>query len=468
MIALAACNGGDPTDPADALVITDDDRAMGELMVDLLREDPINAGGRIDENGVLVDAAPLPGAVMTSTATNIRLAKNAIAAEPTKRFFYWAEDDKNSFDYAHLVGMGDTVLSDDGSEISTARSDDPFDLTPDHIARMVSANYFDHKIDSYLSRDARTEHRVVVALRGAQIVDEEDGENGFVRLRDIRPDHRRPRCVFIVWDRSPELETPTLRAFTGSTVPSELYLAAYQAIGDGFESCMMPQGLHLRQVGNMGKHTNTLRQISATPVIREPSQNNDFYHVSNSKWDPDWSEGRPQKAPTLVGAHIHCAYWDNKSLPDDYWFFSSRGCQTINGSVTNTAKRGEIKDFYDAMNLPDAVLLEDGTYGGEKYGTIYPMVLLTGTEARLHAKGAVLSEMRRVRIGSSVDKEVSPDHPILQLQAALNDPDPDGDFGGRSMLRLIEAQRSGSWSPGTKPDGIITPFLAGKQEIELI
>lgn len=461
IFALFACSkGSEPTgetEPVNNVVVSDRDREMGELMANQFRLDPVNS--MLNQPGN--NAAPLASAV-TSSATNIALARAEIGDDPTKRYFYWPEDDAITFDYAHIAALGNTVDDAEGNPIPTGIVSDAFDVTSETLATIVNANYFDHKIDKILAANPPAENRMVVALRGAEIVDDETGQNGFVRLRDIRPNHRTASCVFIAWNRGAETADLAMRAFPGSTVPSEIYLAAYQSIGNGYRSCMIPQGLHQRVIGNMRNHTNTLRQHSSTPVIREPSGSNDFYQVGVSEWDPSTADGRLES----VGAHIHCAYWDANTNEDDYWRFSSQGCQTINGLVRNDEVFRDIGDFYDAMAIPSAVMQDDGTYGGEKYGTVYPMMLISGTEARLHSHGAELAIMRRVRIGSSVDIEAEPDHPIVALQSALGIDEPDGDFGGRSMLRLIDVQSSGAWGPA-RADGIVTPSLAARQEIEL-
>ena len=169
-----------------------------------------------------------------------------------------------------------------------------------------------------------------------------------------------------------------------------------------------------------------------------------------------------------MGAHIHAGYWDVRDgdrWRDWRWKFSSAGCQTVCGSVTNETSRRDISDFYTAMDIPEAELV-DGVFTSDKYGTVYPMVLLSGREARMHAEGAPMSAMRRIRFGSSVDAEADPEHPIVQIQEALG-VTADGQFGGGSMLKLIDGQRDGSWMIGSAADGIMTPDLAATQLIEL-
>lgn len=443
-----------PVEPE--IELTEEDIELAEMIFTEFNQDPGN-------DQFTNTVAPFEGG--GGRYDKIARAKRAIARDPEKRWFYWAEDDLDSFDYRHIVTMGATVTSDDGSTIETGLVQDPFELTTELLQKMMSANYFTHALDGALEENERAGNRVVVALRGAEIVEDGSGETGKIMLRETRPDHRNPLCTYIVWHRDPATETP-LQVFKGSTVPSEMYLALFQSFdGNMYKSSMVPQGFHLRYVGNMNVgrsvHPNTLRQKSVCPVIREPDPRRSYFDVNSSQWDPSSSSASARS----VGAHIHAGYWENKSERGWVWKFSSAGCQTICGSVANERKSGEIADFLSAMALP-AAEPQDGVYTHEKYDTEFPLVILSGREARLHAQGAPLSAMRRIRFGSSVDGAANPDHPIVKFQEALG-VTADGQFGAGSMLKLIEIQRAGTWQVGTAPDGIVTPELAATQSIEL-
>lgn len=438
------------------LNLTDDERELVEMVLTEFDQDPGN-----EEFYNTVAPFEGGGSRKAKIIRGLRTLKN----DPEKVWFYWAEDDLVTFDYSHLATMGATLAIDDETSIETGLVDEPFELTTDLLQTLVEANYFEHSIDSALKDNSNAGNRVIVALRGAEIVDDGTGESATIMLRDRRPDHRNLNCVFIVWNRDPEAET-ALQVFTGSTVPSEYYLALYQSFdGNMFRSCMVPQGFHVRYVGNMNVgnsvHPNTLRQRSACPVIREPSPARSFFDVGQSIWDPSGPDGRASS----VGAHIHAGYWDNKTDPNWVWKFSSAGCQTIQGRVSNDEKSGDIEAFISAIDLPRAET-QDGVYTHDKYNTNFPMVLLSGREARLHAQGAPMASMRRIRFGSSVDGRENPEHPIVKIQEALG-VTADGQFGAGSMLKLIDVQRRSSWLVGSAPDGIVTPELAATQDIEL-
>ncbi|MEL6861292.1 MAG: hypothetical protein AAGL11_05595 [Pseudomonadota bacterium] len=438
--------------------ITADDIADAELMSAEFGLDPIN-------EAVVGSVAPITGGE-ESKAGKIRRARQQLRTQPDKTWFYWSDDDADSFDYSHLVAMGETVGE---SEVSTGLETEPFDLTPELLQTLVDANYFEHSIATTLSENEKANGRVIVALRGAEIVNAGTEEDPTIRLRDRRPSHREPHCVYTVWHR--QVDAPdTLAVFEGATVPSELYLSIFQALrASNLKSSMMPQGFHLRRLDNMrlsatNTHSNTLRQASPCPVIREPDPERDAFSMGHSEWDPSSSDDSPRS----VGAHIHAGYWDNRegnSWRDWRWKFSSAGCQTICGSVSNETARRDISDFYTAMDIPEAELVDEA-FTSDKYGTIYPMVLLSGREARMHAEGAPMSAMRRIRFGSSIDAEAEPDHPIIQVQEALG-VTADGQFGGGSMLKLIDVQRAGSWMIGSAADGIVTPDLVASQDIDL-
>ena len=452
-------SGGTVTDTPStepAIELSDDDIELAEMIFTEFNQDPGN-------DQFTNTVAPFEGG--GGRYDKIARAKRAIARDPEKRWFYWAENDLDSFDYRHIVSMGATVTGEDGRPIETGLVDAAFELTTGLLQRLMSANYFEHALDAALENNAPAGNRVVVALRGAEIVEDGSGESGKILLRDTRPDHRNPLCTFIVWHRDPAAETP-LQVFKGSTIPSEMYLALFQSFdGNMYKSSMVPQGFHLRTVGNMNVgnsvHPNTLRQKSVCPVIREPDPTRSYFDINASQWDPNSASA----STAYVGAHIHAGYWETKAERGWVWKFSSAGCQTICGSVANERKSGEIADFFTAMDLPEAES-EDGVFTHEKYDTEFPMVILSGREARLHAQGAPMRDMRRIRFGSSVDGAANPEHPIVKFQAALG-VTADGQFGAGSMLKLIEIQRAGTWLVGTAPDGIVTPELAATQSIEL-
>lgn len=460
-LALAGCgpkeNGGGGEIEAEApeVVLTEEELELVEMMMTEFELDPANS--QFD-----IRIAPIEGG--ETKTQKFALARRQLARDPDKRWFYWPDDDFKTFDYFHIAAMGETIEDADGNEIDTGLTENEFEVTTDLLQSLVDANYFEHAITRALDDNDRADNRVIIALRGAEIVSDGQGDAPAITLKDKRPDHRNTNCVYVVWDRS-ENGAP-LRVFEGSTVPSELYLALFQSFdGQMYRSSMMPQGFHLRVLGNMdvGKnvHPNTLRQQSICPVIREPDPERDFFDVNESAWDPNSTTGQT----AYVGAHIHAAYWDARTEAGWGWKFSSAGCQTICGSVSNDRKGGAIVDFFEAMALPE-VSKESDEYTSEKYATTYPMVLLSGREARLHAAGAPMSKMRRIRFGSSVDGEANPDHPIVQIQQALG-VTADGQFGPGSMLKLIEVQRGGTWQIGSAPDGIVTPDLAASQDIEL-
>ena len=469
MLALAGCGAPQPSDtagsePASSAIEpqiepTADDIEIAELMANEFHLDPENlvSNGRV---------APIKGGE-NSKAGKIARARQQLARNPNKLWFYWPEDDAATFDYRHIVDMGETVTGSSTDAIPTGLVDEVFNLTPELLQSMMDANYFEHAIQSTLNDNETANGRVIIALRGAEIVHAGSEAAPTLQLRDRRPSHREPHCVYIVWHRK-DGEDDALAVFEGATVPSELYLALFQTLKtSGLKSSMVPQGLHLRKLGNMrisdtNTHSNTLRQASDCPVIREPSPERDAFDNDHSVWEPNTSSGSARS----VGAHLHAGYWDVGRPNGWKWKFSSAGCQTICGSVRNGTYRRDISDFYTAMDIPEANLV-DGALSSDKYDTIYPMVILTGREARLHADGAAMSAMRRIRFGSSADIEADPDHPIAQIQSALG-VTADGQFGAGSMLKFLDVQSSGAWVIGSAADGIVTPEFARSQNIDLV
>lgn len=429
-------------------------REMADLMIAEFELDPVN--GKLPNT-----MAPIIGGDATKKS-KIQTARDTIKGKPGHRYFHWPDQDAETFDYAHIVQMGPEVQSDGGAKLKTSLTADEFDVTPAILRRMMAANFFDQGLNVAHAGHPKAGRRVVVAMRGAQIVRGADGKTGAIRLREVQPNHRDPLCVFIAWHRSEDGASDVISAYSGSTVPSEIYLALYQtelAAGD-LRASMMPQGLHLRKVGNMNLpgsvHTNTLRQESRTPVIRERGRDNSSFKVGVSSWDPS----RSSVAADIVGAHIHAAFWDTYDQP---WRYSSAGCQVIKGSVNNETSSGEIADFYKAMDIP-AAKKSDGVYTGDKYGVVYPLALLSGREARLHAQGANMQAMRRIRIGSSVavaglSNEAKAALPLVQIQKKLNVTQ-DGRFGTGGMLKLVEMQADRQYHAKPFPDGVITPAFA--------
>jgi len=429
-------------------------RDMADLMISEFKLDPVN-------RGLGNTTAPIIGGDNTRPG-KIQAARDMIKGQPGYRYFQWPDQDSETFDYGHIVQMGAEVQADGGAKLNTSLTADEFDVTPTLLRRMMAANFFDESLDVAHAGYAKAGRRVVVALRGAQIVSGADGKTGAIRLREARPNHREPLCVFIAWLRSEDGASDLVSAYSGSTVPSEIYLALHQTTpeNNNLRASMMPQGLHLRVVGNMNLpktvHANTLRQHSRTPVIRERNRNNSSFKVGVSTWDPDVSGMTAE----IVGAHIHAAFWGN----DPLWKYSSAGCQVINGVVTNNVASGEIAEFYKAMDIPVATKSDGGSYTSAKYGVVYPLALLSGREARLHAQGANLLAMRRVRIGSSVkivglSNEAKAAIPIAQIQNRLR-VSQDGRFGPTGLLKLVELQADRQHHANPFPDGVITPAFA--------
>lgn len=481
----------------DGLVFTNEDDEWTRIILDQFMEDPNNASlipyvSNIEEG--------------STEAQKVAAARNADLAEPdpSKKttYFKWQEDDALSFDYAHLVAMGDVVEQDPdwtpdddyaSSEFDryTSMRPETFKVDGRVLRRLIDANYYAEGINSVHKdpfRDSRNENAeppqdpedwVIVALRGAEIVEGESGHNGFIKLREVYPNHRDFRSVFILWKpaETPD-ESDQLKALKGSTVPSELHMALSQSLS--FDASMMPQGLHRRTLGEtkLGTYmqTNTFLQQSPTPVIREINHNKDFFQVGESKWSPDLES----RTVPSVGAHIHGAGWHGSKYR---WQFSSAGCQTLPGWVTNgrVTPGSEYEELLTtlgiarAQNVPPPgsafrtckVHGKEPTNYNDDYCRTFPMVLTTGREVRLHAQGASLTAMRRIRIGSSC-AENETDHPVraAQTELGLSPRQVDGKFGALSMLALLRAQEDGTYDDPFA-DGVITPDFASKMQIEL-
>ncbi len=369
------------------------------------------------------------------------IVKKVTNREPS--YFSWAPDDK-SIDFRHVAVTPGDLRAASGNSLSPRFDDTPFTLSHAVLDRMAQANYFQLADDE----------KLVVALRGCNVVNAGDGLQDSVTLKEAVPDHRTYQCMIGVWDRA----TKKVAAYTGSTVPHELYMAVYQTWynseprpADRWRTNMMPQGLHRKKVGTMytsrpkrNQLPLSLLQDSPTPVLR--AHEGDAMTVS-SDWDT---------TSRYVGDHLHSGIFVNRP----YLEFSSQGCQTIRGTnYRSGAYKKDIVHFHQALGLQEPTLDENDDYRSESDDQIIRMMMLSGREARLHAAEPKMAAMKRVRIGSQAPEGADSDHVVKKIQEKLG-VGADGNFGHGSLAALLKWQAELQDYPEIKQDGVITPSSA--------
>lgn len=325
-------------------------------------------------------------------------------------------------DYHHLSHL----------DLARQQRNEVFIVTPDLIETMLTANSFaPHMFNG----------KLVVVVRGAKLVSPEQGVQGVVtELKDMRPDHRQPQSVVIVYDRN----APSLAAFTASTVPSQLFIERSITHG-GQGANLMPTGSYnfvVRPFFNGGatRPGNIMMDTEDFFVVRRTR--NPTYEIID---DVSLSQPRNGILPSF------------RPLSD----FQSAGSIHLSGSQNRERPydfRGAFLEFRTELGLSHP---PDGSDHGKQIGVVILTGLDLATGARLLQQGIGLgdkdfeSHLRRLRFGS-VGEYVE----NLQRELGLK---VTGSLGPATFRRLSELQFEslGWW------DGILSPEAEEKLELQV-
>lgn len=386
---------------------------------------------------IVIPTASVDGAFSDSWESTVELAAAPVTAETD---WYDTEDLRD----AQVLGssspldvlaetVGDVIWAHDSIQPDYRHLDNSFsgtfNLTAEHVDLLLRANHF--------TPDANQDS-LLFGLRGCKLANNEGmAENqASLQLEDLRPDHRRMRCVMGVYHRA----TRTLSAYTGSTVPNRggvlLHFNRNRNSSTVLDAqCnILPCGMHPHVVGTHNNRypgcflqgtslSNRLRVV----VLRS---HNDVRYETSDIWH-DW----------VPHDNIHPAF--SAQTAD----FSSVGCTTVRGRYADGQHSGEWAYFRRAAGLTDL-----GNHDGQRF----TFVLLTGLEALIASKltseqasQSVLKEnLWRLRHGSTGDS-------VARLQSGLGVSQPDGSFGPVTKQLLVNRQRSRlGWA-----DGVFSPEM---------
>ncbi len=302
-----------------------------------------------------------------------------------------------------------------------------FALTGSVLRELADANHFDLGVDRF----------VIYALRGATIVEQNDGNyHASVNLDDDIPDHHASHCVIGVWDRTNDM----VCAFTGSTVPNVAHMTKQF---DGTGNANMPvTGLHLRVIGtHRGKVHGVLRQHGSIVGIRS---NDDLTYTTIDQFDSG-----------DFGDNLHPSFRRSDST------FSSAGCLTIRGTAHGRTHNNPDDGTPGWLTFRQRLGISTSPSLDSEDGTVFKLMMLTGREAQVLAAGrGTQTDLVRLRFGSS-----GPDVMALQTFLAnrgLYAGPIDGSMGPGTVLAWVAFQRARDVAAGVPAasaaaDGIVTP-----------
>jgi hypothetical protein len=314
---------------------------------------------------------------------------------------------------AHL-GIGDARWPNDPANapdtwhLPADLAEAEFELTAEVVEALVEAGRF--------RPDTSTNGRLVLSLRGCALADGGDTvvDAARVRLRTVRPDHERFRCLIGVYDA----EARRISLYLGSTVPRRTgMLRFYDRVnfgGSGSNCNMLPTGCWQLCVGTHGGSAGpvsfvlrlgdgpTSADAGPATVIRTT---NDLIYGTRDLWDK-----------TVPADNVHPAFLAES--------FSSLGCLTVRGwqkpgGAANTA-RGEWKEFRRKLGFDEA-----------NHGKRFDNLLVTGHEAAAVAAGRGVATLRQGSRGPEVRR--------LQVELGLDDPDEK--FGANTAFALAKRQQ---------------------------
>ncbi len=335
----------------------------------------------------------------------------------------WPKADRDAPDYAHLEPEGREPIVGDRR----------FKFDAEDIRRLIKANAFDPRGPG--NNDQGTRGRIVFALRGALLIDDQDGDNDgavagvdHLELEETRPDHRDFKCVIGICDTN----TGELSAYTASTVPNVKFMTNYYKWNNGLggnrtiSANMLPTGCYVFRV-----HAHGGGRIRPALRLTDPDS-------ITSDGKATVLRTRNNLTYSTEDIFDYCQPYDNVHCAYAYDSFSSAGCLTIKGP-DGAGPWGQFQSILKTM----------------RFDTRIDVLLLTGREASmasyLREKGLAQETayatrlLSRLRVGSIGDA-------VKRLQQRLGVTET-GYFGPYTKKKLADYQREhnllcdGVWSP---------------------
>ena len=319
----------------------------------------------------------------------------------------WAASDRASACYSHLLVEGGDNLAVDKT----------FDIAKAEFELLIAANRYrpqgKNDIIAFGLRGCR--------LHGAESIEDTDR----LPLEDARPDHKTFRCVIGFYFRA----TGRFSAFTGSTVPWHAYMAS------GVKNNMLPTGCYIYKKGT---HAPQNQSHWVTPALRlsdaDGAQSGPATVLRTTRDQVfDLTDTWDHCAPS---DNIHCAYSDNA--------FSSLGCQTVKGGMSE----GLWVLFQATLkSLPENARVDYLLFTGAECA-IAAAAVRAGVSTHDHE---VQMRLGRLRVGSEGEE-------VKRLQAKLGVTET-GYFGSGTKKKLTEFQAA----HGIPADGIFSPAIDAAQ-----
>jgi hypothetical protein len=444
-----------------------------------------------------------------------RVMATFASGDPSHRVT-WAVAEASHPDVAHLPD-----LPSDRPDSAT------FKLNASTLKALCAANDFapivSAKAEVAPNSSATASTRVLIGIRGCELVGASPANGLEIELREAVPDHKTRKCVLGVWDT----ETGEIFACSGSTVPNRMYVlsqafdvevdsgqpltgsaaALLKLTRQDFGACavmapdaslmknkahgnMMPTGLHTFTVGThlAGKKYDdngstsrrdvrqpaVFRQRSLYPTLRHYGRigATDVAYSFDSFWDLD---------PRSFGNNMHAAYPPPRH---GHWDFDSAGCQTIEGAYSNFSDpNGHRKPAIEAGGQFAALRLAAGLTETPRFldtpttwhdslathddGNIFfGYILVSGKEMHLHsiANGEAVQKLRRLRIGSRGPAVRALTRALRGLSCSFYTGPEKDVFDYRVATSVINWQNGVN---GGNADGVVTPDIAKELGFEL-
>jgi hypothetical protein len=383
----------------------------------------------------LADAEPsvpelAPRDFKPSHAAELSVAA-AAPAKMTASDARWA-DDKVSPDFRHLPAVNTSQQTQ---------------LTGALLRHLCQLNSFVFPADA---------KRVVIGLRGCQVIAPSSAFAKSVAIAEDTPNHIDNRCAMGVWNRDDD----TIVLFGASTVPNWRLMENYRQGGDG--SNMLPTGLFKFKVGTHRPTRKVKQKNQPTRIEQNPNRvqgallqaeyrvelrtKDDLTYTVYDIWDGGW-----------VGDNIHPGLKPVNPSPSTEPDFSSAGCNTIPGFSKNDKPSGAWEDFRAALGFDNKNPTADD-------GKTVWYALFTGRDARLAADRPDDTSLTRLRFGSSGTNVTA-----LQLELRRMKGNDRLKAGGKldepTALAYIKWQQS---TDAGAADCIVTPVAASTLGFDMV
>lgn len=365
---------------------------------------PLTPAERMDEDAWMEN---IDTTILLPSAFETQVARPKLSAHDA----YWPSSPRNAPDTWHLP---------------EEFADHPFELTLATLKGLAEINGFAPVTDGH--------NKLIFGLRGCKLRNGGSRLEGVTeaQLQPISPDHENFRCVIGVAD----VVTGVLSLYSASTVPRRTQMLKYYNrvnFGTSKVLCnMLPTGCYEYCVGSHFSTVNgevkfVLRQGNGPLPVNSSTvttlrTHNDLAYGTQDYWDR-----------TKPGDNIHPAFLSVS--------FSSQGCLTLPGTQhgsgsSHTTGTGEWRRFRKAAG-----------FDGERHGSRYDVMLLTGHEAAAYSLTNPVDWPRLACLRHGSQGEV-----VAKLQQQI-DALSDGKFGPRTKELLASAQNdtigfaTGTWTP---------------------